>query len=63
MEEAKVKIEQAKAKRTTAKAQFTRVENALHKLMLDPQSPQESIERKSQELRDKWQVIFQEILT
>ena len=50
-------MEEAKAKRTVAKAQYTRVENALRKLVGNPLSLQETMERKYQVLIDKWQEL------
>ena len=50
-------MEEAKAKRTMAKAQYTRVENALRKLVGNPLSLKDTIERKFGELRDKWQEL------
>jgi hypothetical protein len=46
-------MEDAKAKRTVAKAQYSRVENALHKLVGNPLSLQETMERKFNDLRSK----------
>ena len=50
-------MEDAKARRSTAKAQYTRVEKALRKLVANPLSLQETIERKFEELRVKWQEV------
>ena len=50
-------MEVAKAKRSTAKAQYTRVEKALRKLVTNPLSLQDTIERKFEELRVKWQEV------
>ena len=48
-------MEEAKARRSIAKAQYTRVENALRKLVANPLSLQDTIVRKFEELRAKWQ--------
>ena len=50
-------MEEAKAKRTVAKAQYSRVENALSKLVKNPLSLQETMERKFNDLRTKWQEL------
>ena len=50
-------MEEAKAKRTVAKAQYSRVENALRKLVKNPLSLQETMERKFNDLRTKWQEL------
>ena len=50
-------MEVAKAKRSMAKAQYTRVEKALRKLVTNPLSLQDTIERIFEELRVKWQVV------
>ena len=48
-------MKEAKARRSIAKAQYTRVENALRKLVANPLSLQDTIVRKFEELRGKWQ--------
>jgi len=50
-------MEEAKTKRTMAKAQFTRVEKALSKLLANPLSMHETTERKFDELKVKWQEV------
>ena len=50
-------MEEAKIKRSMAKAQYTRVEKALKKLVANPLSLQEIVERKFEELRVKWQEV------
>ena len=50
-------MEEVKSRRTKAKSQYTRVENALRKLLTNPESLQETIERKFQDLRTKWQEL------
>ena len=50
-------MEEAKAKRSIAKAKYTRVENALRKLVTNSLSLQETIVRKFEELRVKWQEL------
>jgi hypothetical protein len=50
-------MDEAKAKRTMAKAQFTRIENALRKLVENELSLQETMERKFAQFRDKWQEL------
>jgi hypothetical protein len=50
-------MEEAKIKRSMAKAQYTRVEKALKKLVANPLSLQETVERKFEELRVKWQEV------
>ena len=50
-------MDEAKAKRTMAKAQFTRIENALRKLVENEVSLQETTERKFGQFREKWQEL------
>ena len=50
-------MEEAKTKRTMAKAQFTRVEKALTKLLENPLSMYETTEKKFSELKVKWQEV------
>ena len=50
-------MEEVKSRRTKAKSQYTRIENALRKLLTNPESLQETIERKFQDLRTKWQEL------
>ena len=50
-------MEEAKTKRTMAKAQFTRIEKALAKLLANPLSMYETTERKFSELKVRWQEV------
>ena len=50
-------MEELKKKRTMAKAQFSRAENSLRKLLGNPMSLQETLERRAKDLAVKWQEV------
>ena len=50
-------MEETKRKRSIAKAQFTRTENSLYKLLDSKDSLEETIRRKLQEMQQKWQKV------
>jgi len=50
-------MEEMKTKRAIAKAQFTRTEKSLRKLLENQESLQETIKRKFKDVSDKWQEV------